>query len=121
MKTWIFWVGLASALVAGSARAALTQSEQAQIRQLIGSAQVQNASRVRSLVARPDLSADESAAALRDGVSSFVFDETRAAFLKDILYGGASAASRSVLVTAAVKALLARADLLLTKSQVDLE
>jgi hypothetical protein len=121
MKSWIVSLGLAGALATGTAQAALTQSEQAQIRQLIGTAQLQNAPRVRSLVARPDLSADESAAALRDGLTPFAFDDARLAFVRDMLFGGASAASRSVLVTATVKALVARADALLAKNQIDLE
>jgi hypothetical protein len=92
------------------ARAALTASEQAQIKGFVAGAQVGNAARVRALVARPDLSSDESAASLTDAVAPLPWSDARAAFFRDMLFGGASAAARPAIVVASTRAMLARAD-----------
>ena len=106
---------------ASDVQASLTLGETSQVRQFVTSAQLANAPRLRALVARPDLSVDESAAALSDAVASQVFNDTRATFLREFVFGGASRASRSVLASAATRALLARADALYTLSAEDLD
>ncbi len=56
-------VALLAVLILGGAsdaNAALTSSERGQIRDFVSRAQAENAGRVRSLVARTDLTADES-------------------------------------------------------------
>src|SRR5262245_45105243 len=98
MKGAAVALGVSIAIAASSARASLTPSEQAQIRSFVASGQ--NAARVRALIARTDLSLEESAAALRDAVAPVVFDDAHAAFLRDLLFGGASAASRPVTIVA---------------------
>ncbi len=105
----------------GSAAASLTTSEQAQIRGFVAGARVENAARVRAFIARPDLSQDEAAQSLTDAVSLVPFNDARQAFFRDMLFGGASEASRSVLVVAAVRSLVARADGLLSKYVTDLD
>ncbi len=112
---------LASSALARPAEAALTDSEQAQIRGFVGSAQAENAGRVRALVARPDLSADEAADALAQAVVPVVWTAPRAAFFHEMIFGGPSAAARPALVLAAVRAVLARADALLAKSSAELD
>jgi hypothetical protein len=113
--------GISIALAPITSRASLTQSEQAQVRSFVAAGQVQNAARVRAMIARADLSLDESAAALRDAVAPLAFDEPHATFLRDLLFGGASAPSRPVTVVAATRALVARADALLAKYTSDLD
>jgi hypothetical protein len=123
------FVGACAALAmsvawSGDARAVLTASEQDQVRQLVVSGQlglVERAARVRALVARPDLTPDESAASLSAPLASVPFTEARAVFLRELIFGGASAPSRAVLVTATVRALFARADAILAKSPGDLD
>lgn len=116
-------VGVAAALaaVAGESRATLTASETEQVRQWIASAQPANAQRVRALVARPDLSSDEAAAALSGAMTTLPLDDGRAAFVREVVFGGASTASRPVLAPAAVKALMARADALYAQHAFDLD
>ncbi len=92
------------------ANAALTSSERGQIRDFVASAKAENAQRVRALVARTDLSPEESIEVLTEAVSRVAFTEQRGVFLKELVFGGASAPSRPILTLATVKALLARAD-----------
>lgn len=103
-------VGAAIFLGATGANAALTSSEKGQIKDYVAGARAENAQRVRALVARTDLGPEESVAALSAAVAPVAFTEPRGVFLKELAFGGASAASRPVLVVAEVKALLARAD-----------
>ncbi len=98
----IFW--------ASAAGAELTPSEQVVVRQYVGSAQMTNVARVRAVVARPDLSAEESAAAMSQALSPVPFTDARASFVRELVFGAGSQASRSVLAAAAVRGLLARAD-----------
>jgi hypothetical protein len=100
-------------LLAGGARtaeAALTSSERAQIRDYVAAARAENAPRVRSLVARTDLTSGESFAALEEAVAPVPFTEPRGTFLRELAFGASSAASRPLLVRAVTRALLARAD-----------
>jgi len=95
---------------ASESRAALTSSEKAQLRDFVASARMENAGRVRTLVARTDHTEAESHAALVEAVTPVPWGPERAAFMKEIVFGGASAASRPLLAVATVKALLARAE-----------
>ena len=80
-----------------------------------------HADRVRSLVARPDLSADESAQAMTAALAGTSLDAPRMAFLGEVVQGGGSAASRPVLVVATVRAVLARIDALYAQHPADLD
>src|SRR5688572_23837248 len=91
-------------------RAALTSSEKAQLRDFVASARIENAGRVRTLVARTDHTEAESIAALVEAVSPVPWTPERAAFVKEVVFGGASAASRPLLAVATTNAMLARAD-----------
>jgi hypothetical protein len=115
MKLYATAVALALLFGASEAEASLTSSEKAQVRDFVGSARVENASRVRSLVARTDLTTDESIAALVESVSPVAFTAERGLFLRELVFGGSSAASRPLLAQGAVRALLARADALYQK------
>ena len=103
-------VFLGGAAVSSRADAALTSSEKAQVRDFVASARMENAGRVRTLVARTDHTESESIAALVDAVSPVAWTPERAAFVKEVVFGGASAPSRPLLTVATVRALLARAD-----------
>lgn len=103
-------LGAAIFFGANVANAALTSSEKGQIKDFVASAKVENAQKVRSLVARTDLTPDESVSVLVDAVVPVAFTEQRGSFLKELVFGGASAASRPIIVLATVKALVARAD-----------
>jgi hypothetical protein len=103
------------------ASAALTSSEKAQVRDFVASARPGNAGRVRSLVARTDLTSEESIAALRDAVAPVPFTGERAAFLRDLVFGAASEASRPLVARAVVRAVLARADAVFEKAGAALE
>jgi hypothetical protein len=92
------------------ANAALTSSEKGQIKDFVNAAKAENAHKVRSLVARTDLTPEESISVLTDAVAPVAFSDQRGIFLKELVFGGASAASRSILTLATVKALVARAD-----------
>jgi hypothetical protein len=109
MKLPCYLAAVTAALIAGPAQAALSDSEKAQVRDLYAKADAPAAARVGALLARPDLSAAESAAAFTDATRRVTFSTRRAAFVKSLLYGPATAASRSELVPAVVQALLARA------------
>jgi len=108
-------------VVTRPAKAALTSSEEAQIKGFVASAQADNAARVRALVARPDLSADEAADSLSQALTPVAWTEPRAAFFHEMLFGGSSAAARPALVSATVRAVLARADAVLAKNAADLD
>src|SRR4051812_30780771 len=101
---------LSALLFAGAANAALTPSEQVVVRQYVGTAQAQNVSRVRAVVARPDLSAEESAAVMSQALAATPVTDARVAFLRELVFGAGSDASRSVLAAATTRGLLARAD-----------
>jgi hypothetical protein len=102
-------------------RLALTSSEQAQIGSYVAEGKVATAERVRALVARPDLSADESASALSAAVSPLVFNDPRAAYLHEMLYGPASLPSRGTVAVAVTRALAARADVVMAHHEADLD
>lgn len=106
-------VGTLSLLAAlgwvSAASAALTDSEKAQIAGFVKAGDARRAARVRALVARPDLSAEEAAEPLIAGYREVTFDPARAAFTRELLFGPGSDAARSTLVKAVVRALLARA------------
>jgi hypothetical protein len=105
----------------GSARASLTSSEKGQIASYIAEGRVATAERVRAMVARPDLTSDESAAALEGGVAPLVFSEGRAAYFHEMLYGASSLPSRSVVAVAIARALAARADGIVGRHEADLD
>ncbi|MEJ7729474.1 MAG: hypothetical protein WKG00_09675 [Polyangiaceae bacterium] len=100
---------LAGALSTGSASAALTDSEKAQVRDFYARGEPVSAPRVRAMLARPDLTPPESTAALADAVRGVAFDGRHQAWVHELLFGPATAASRSELVPVVVDALLARA------------
>jgi hypothetical protein len=95
-------------LVSHPALAALTDSEKAVVRNFVNKGVLDTAPRVRSLVARPDLTPDEVSAALKPGLAETPFDEQHQRFVDALLFGAGSAASRSTLVPAVVDGLLAR-------------
>jgi hypothetical protein len=99
-------------LWAASAAASLTSSEKGQIRDFVHTARVDSAGKVRSLVARTDLTAEESIAVLTEALAPVGYTDARGAFFKELVFGGASAASRPIVALATVKAMLARADAL---------
>lgn len=103
-------VFLGGVVATSRADAALTSSEKAQLRDFVASAKIENAGRVRTLVARTDHTESESIAALVEAVSPVPWTPERAALVKEVVFGGASAPSRPLLAVAAVRALLARAD-----------
>jgi hypothetical protein len=98
------------AVSSGEAAAALTSSEKGQIRDFVASARAENAVRVRSLVARTDLTAEESLAALSEAVAPVPFTDQRAVFLRELAFGVSSASSRPLLAHAVTRAMLLRAD-----------
>lgn len=108
----LFSIVSLAALAAGAkeSRAALTSSEKAQLRDFVASARIENAGRVRTLVARTDHTEAESIAALVEAVTPVPWTPERAAFVKEVVFGGASAPSRPLLAGATTNALLARAD-----------
>ncbi|HSO33269.1 MAG TPA: hypothetical protein VLT33_12135 [Labilithrix sp.] len=117
MKLRAGLVGLAMVVLGstGDAQAALTSSERGQIRDFMARGQAENAGRVRSLVARTDLTVDESVAALTEALVPVPFTEPRAVFLRELVFGVSSASARPLLAQAVVRALLARADGVFTK------
>lgn len=117
MKLGVVVVALAMLMPLGAreAQAALTSSEKGQIRDFVARGQAENAARVRSLVARTDLTADESIVALTEAVAPVPFTEPRAVFLRELAFGVSSASSRPLLVQAVVRALLTRADSIFQK------
>ena len=117
MKLGVALIALAMMLLgsARSAEAALTSSEKGQIRDFLARGQAENAGRVRSLVARTDLTAEESIAALTEAVAPVPFNEPRAIFLRELTFGVSSASSRPLLALAVVRALTTRADAVFQK------
>ncbi|HZU83744.1 MAG TPA: hypothetical protein VE987_12540, partial [Polyangiaceae bacterium] len=101
------------------AAASLAPSEAEQVRHEVATAQ--NVGHVRALVARPDLTSSEAAEAMAAAMSSTPVDPPHAAFLHELVFGSASAASRPMLAVAVVHGLLARADSLLGQHQTDLD
>jgi hypothetical protein len=110
-----FLAATLSILCATEARAELTSSEKGQIRDFVASARAENAVRVRSLVARTDLTASESIAALSEAVVPVPFNDQRAVFLRELTFGVSSASARPLLAHAVTTALLARADAVFQK------
>lgn len=112
MKSGLF---LSAAVVAAlsfsalPASAALTSSEKGQIRDFIAASKTETAGQVRSLVARTDLTPEESSGVLTEAIAPLAWSDARAAYLKELVMGGA-ASTRPVLAVAATKAILARAD-----------
>jgi hypothetical protein len=109
------WIGVGAAAVGfvwgAGAGASLAPSETEQVRHEVITAQ--NVAHVRALVARPDLSIDEASAAVASAMIATPLDSTHAAYLHELVFGSASAASRPTLAVAVVRGLLARADALL--------
>ncbi len=112
LRVWLTLLAVVAVLsfFTRAANATLTSSEKAQVRDHFAGGRLENVGRVRSLVARTDLTNDESVAVLSEAVSPVPFTDQRALFLKELVFGGASAASRPLLAQVTVKALLARAD-----------
>lgn len=106
---------LGGAVAPSRADAALTSSEKAQLRDFVASARMENAGRVRTLVARTDHTESESISALAEAVSPVPWTPERAAFMKEVVFGGASLPSRPLLSVAVVNGLLARADAIYQK------
>ncbi len=120
MKRRAFAVAVAAVLsVAAPSRAALTSSETEQVRR--GVVTATDLGRVRALVARPDLSSDEAAAAMIAPLRTTSIDAAHVAFLDDLVFGDSSAASRPVLAVATVRGVLARADALIDQHGLDLD
>jgi len=71
---------------------------------------------VRAIVARPDLTPEESAAAMSHALVPVPLTDARVAFLQLLTFGAGSQASRNVLVTAVTRGLLARADAIYDRS-----
>ncbi len=112
-------VAVAALSVAAPSRASLTPSEAEQVRH-----GVQNATdlaRVRALVARPDLSADEAAGAMIPAMSATPFDAAHVGYQHDLVFGEGAAASRPVLAVASVRGAVARADAILNQHAPDLD
>ncbi|HEY4014679.1 MAG TPA: hypothetical protein VGM06_15155 [Polyangiaceae bacterium] len=109
-------VGVAAAALCCSgseARASLAPSELEQVRHEV--ATVQNVAHVRALIARPDLTSEETAVAMASAMSSTPVDEAHAAYLHELVFGSASAAPRPIVAVAVVHGLLARANTLLDR------
>lgn len=113
MRRFASWFCLAVSLHAGSAFAALTDSEKAQIQGFVRAGEPKNAARIRALVARPDLSVEEAAEPLAAGFAAVPFDEKRERLAREILLGPGSVSARSELAPPMVTALLARASAVL--------
>ena len=118
MRRFAFGVVVAAVLsVAAPSRASLTPSEAEQVRRGVQTAT--DLPRVRALVARPDLSSDEAAAALIAPMSVTTFDGAHVGYLHDLVFS--DAAARPVLALASVRGALARADAILGQHVTDLE
>jgi hypothetical protein len=119
LKRILSVVAVAGSLVTvGPARASLTTSEVEQIRGYV--ATDAHADRVRSLVARPDLTADESATAMTTALGGVTIDAPRLTYLDEVVRGAPTAATRPVLAVATVRGLLARADTIYSQHPADL-
>ncbi len=91
------------------ASAALTDSEKAIVRTFVEKGVPGTAARVRSLVARPDLTAREVAEPLKAAFAAIPFDGAHERFAEALLFGPGSSAARNTLAPAMVESLLARA------------
>jgi len=105
---------LAALLASATARASLTDSEKGQVRSIVQQARPDSATRLRSLIARPDLSADEASEALAAALHDQPLTTSRQALLQELLFGPASQPSRAALVAPVSRALLGRANALLS-------
>ncbi|HEX3772382.1 MAG TPA: hypothetical protein VHV30_16005 [Polyangiaceae bacterium] len=105
--------------LAATAQASLTPSEAEQVRR--GVVTASDLGRVRALVARPDLSADEAANAVAGPAATAPLDAPHAAFFHEMLFGEASVSARPVLAPVVVRAVLARADAVLNQHALDFE
>ncbi len=110
---------LAGLFTASNAAAALTVSEQAQVREFVASANFQNVSRLRAMVARTDLTTEETVASLREAMAPVVFDAPHVVFARELAFGGPSMSTRPLLAVAVVRSLLARADAVLANISPD--
>jgi hypothetical protein len=120
MRRSAFAAAVAAVLsVAVPSRASLTPSEAEQVRRGVQTAS--DLPRVRALIARPDLSSDEAAAAIGAGLTTTPVDAAHVTFFHDMVFGDASAASRPVLAVATVRGALARADAVISQHGLDLE
>jgi hypothetical protein len=120
MKRGLFALAAAViATIAAPSRASLTASETEQVRR--GVATASDLGRVRALVARPDLSADEAAGAIVAPATMTPLDAAHASFFHELVFGESSAPSRPVLAAAAVRAVLARAAAVLGQHGLDLD
>jgi hypothetical protein len=107
-------------LAGANAHATLTPSELAQIRDAVTSAKPGvSPGRIRALVARPDLTDEEAATALAQAIVPVPFTPARGTMLKDVIFGGASVASRPLLATAVTKSLITRAESVLSRTNLD--
>jgi hypothetical protein len=104
---------------AAPAMASLTQSETEQVRGYVTTQA--HPDRVRALVARPDLTPDESAAAMTTALAGVTLDDRMAAYLEEVVLGAPSPATRPVLAAAVVRALLARVDAIYAQHPADLD
>lgn len=101
---------LAALLVTLPSAAELTDSEKGQIRSYVESTNMGTVSRLRALIARPDLSEPQTSTVLSAAVRPHVFDDRMSGYFDALLFGPSSQASRSVLAPSVVRALLSRAD-----------
>lgn len=104
---------------AAPAAASLTQSETEQVRGYVTTES--HPDRVRALVARPDLTPDESAAAMSAALAGTTLDDRMVAYLEEVVLGAPSVATRPVLAAAIVRALLGRADAIYAQHPADLD
>ncbi|HEX7666852.1 MAG TPA: hypothetical protein VF407_20125 [Polyangiaceae bacterium] len=112
---------LTLATYSSAAHATLTPAESAQVGEWYSNAKDKDAASVRAMVARPDLTADESASSLSAAVGGVAFTPARAAFLHSLVFGGQSLPSRSVLALATTKALMARVNDVISKDEGDFD
>jgi len=110
LRAAVLSVPLVLGLGVSSADAALTSSEKGQLRDFLASAKIENVGRARTLVARTDHTEEDAIAALSEAVAPVPWTQERATFIKEMVFGGASQASRPLLAVAATRSLLARAD-----------
>jgi hypothetical protein len=99
--------------------ASLSPSEAEQVRHEVSLAQ--NVAHVRAVVARPDLSSDEASAVMAAAMTATPLDAAHAAFLHDLVFASASAASRPTLAVAVVRGVLGRSDAVLAQNAKNLE
>ncbi len=109
LSAWIAIVG-AGLIHASPARAALTDSEKAQVRGYVATGDLGTVAKVRALVARPDLSDSEVGETLSGALRSAPFDDARERFVHALVFGPASLPSRSTVAPGVVRGLVARAD-----------